>query len=78
MMKKMLMLLALLAVTGMAGANLLTNGGFEDGDTGQMTATPIPGWNTWNWNGWHHDDAGKTIDTKAVKLWWCSVFSQEA
>ena len=69
-MKKVLILFALLAMTGIASANILTNGGFEDGDTGQITGTPIPGWQTWNWSGWHHDDAGAIIDTKAVKLWW--------
>ena len=48
---------------------MLINPGFEDGPTGQMN-NPIPGWNTWGTNGWHHDDAGKTIDSKAVKIWW--------
>ena len=68
-MKKVLMLLALLAVTGIASADLLTNGGFEDGDTGQINQ-PIPGWSSWGDAGWHHDDAGKVIDTKALKFWW--------
>jgi glucosylceramidase len=52
-----------------AHANLLTNGSFEDGDTGQITTVPIPGWSTWNYSGWHHNDAGAVINTKAVKLW---------
>jgi hypothetical protein len=53
-----------------ASANLLTNPGFEDGDTGQIGVVPIPGWNSWGNSGWHHDDAGRVIDTKAVKFWW--------
>ena len=52
-------------------ANLLTNPGFEDGPTGQLGESfTIPGWNYWGTAGWHHDDAGKVIDTLAVKLWW--------
>lgn len=51
-------------------ANLLENPGFEEGDPGQLTGMPIPGWNVWGWSGWHHNDAGAVIDTKAVKLWW--------
>ena len=69
-MKRVLTVLVMLAVTGIASANLLLNPGFEDGPTGQMGNTPIPAWSTWGNSGWHHDDAGRTIDTKAVKLWW--------
>jgi hypothetical protein len=68
-MKKVLILLALLAVTGIASAELLTNGNFEDGPT-QNTGDGVPGWGTWGWSGWHHDDVGRVIDTKAVKFWW--------
>ncbi len=50
-------------------AELLVNGGFEDGDPGNISAG-VPGWNVWGSSGWHHDDAGKTIDTKAIKFWW--------
>lgn len=58
-----------LAAGVLAQANLLINPGFEDGATGPLNA-PIPGWSTWNNSGWHHNDAGAVIDTKAVKLWW--------
>lgn len=51
-------------------AALLVNGDFEDGDTGQLGSTPIPGWSSWGSSGWHHNDAGKIIDTKAMKTWW--------
>jgi len=62
--------LILLAMVAGVQANILENPGFEDGPTGQITNVPIPGWSTWNYSGWHHDDIGAVIDTKAVKLWW--------
>lgn len=61
--------LGLLLPTAASAAELLINAGFEDGDTGQMNQ-PIPGWSTWGGSGWHHADAGRTIDTKAMKFWW--------
>lgn len=57
------------ALAGTAPTNLLVNAGFEDGATGNLAAG-IPGWGTWGNSGWHHDDAGRVIDTKALKLWW--------
>lgn len=54
-------------------ANLLINGGFEDGDTGQLGVVPIPGWNSWGNAGWHNDDAGAVIETKSMKFWWDGV-----
>ncbi len=53
-----------------ARANLLTNGDFEDGDTGQLGIVEIPGWNSWGTDGWHHNDAGAVLDTKGMKFWW--------
>ena len=58
-----------LALTGAFSANLLTNAGFEDGTTGNISAG-IPDWGTWGSSGWHHDDAGRVIGTKAIKFWW--------
>ena len=52
-----------------ASANLLLNAGFEDGDTGNI-GDGVPNWNVWGNSGWHHDDAGKTLDSKAIKFWW--------
>ena len=54
-------------------ANLLTNGDFEAGDIGQVGSVAIPGWSSWGDSGWHHNDAGATIDSKAMKFWWDSV-----
>lgn len=65
--------LTLLMLGVSASANLLTNGGFEDGDTGQLGVVAIPGWNSWGDAGWHNDDAGCVIDTKGMKLWWDSA-----
>lgn len=62
--------LALGLATGLAQANILVNGGFEDGDTGAINAVAIPGWSSWGDSGWHHDDAGRTIDSKAIVFWW--------
>jgi hypothetical protein len=45
-------------------ANLLTNGDFEDGNTGQVGSVSIPGWNSWGSNGWHHNDAGACLGSK--------------
>ena len=56
-------------------ANLLSNGDFEAGDTGGINDTGVPtDWLAWGpVSGWHHDDAGKVIDTKAIKFWWDDV-----
>ena len=56
-----------------AQANLLTNGGFEDGDLGQLGSVAIPGWNSWGDAGWHNSDAGAVIDSKGMKFWWDSA-----
>jgi glucosylceramidase len=71
--KKIVVLLVVLAANFSAGANLLTNGDFEEGDTGQVGSVSIPGWDSWGSNGWHHNDAGRTIDTKGMKFWWDQV-----
>ncbi|HPP56260.1 MAG TPA: PEP-CTERM sorting domain-containing protein [Anaerohalosphaeraceae bacterium] len=63
-------LAALLMWIPAASANLLTNGGFEDGNTGQLGVVSIPGWNNWGYSGWHHDDPGCMIGTKGMKFWW--------
>ena len=57
------------ALVGAPATNLLTNSGFEDGATGNISAG-IPNWGTWGGSGWHHDDAGRVIGTKAIKFWW--------
>jgi hypothetical protein len=67
----MAMLLLLCSVS--VRAELLTNGNFEDGDTGQLGVVAIPGWNSWGDAGWHNDDAGRVIDTKGMKFWWDSA-----
>ena len=57
------------ALVGTVAASPLTNGGFEDGATGNISAG-VPGWGVWGSSGWHHDDAGRVIGTKAIKFWW--------
>jgi hypothetical protein len=55
-----------------SATNLLLNGGFEDGNTGPISGDGVPtSWSAWGpTSGWHHDDAGRVIDTKAIKFWW--------
>jgi len=61
-------LLLPLASSNYAHANMLTNGGFEDGDKGGFASITIPGWTIVGTNGWHHGRSGETIGDKAVKL----------
>jgi hypothetical protein len=69
MTRYLLAMAVMVAMVVPASANLLTNGGFEDGATGNITAG-VPGWLEWGSSGWHHDDAGRVIGTKAIKFWW--------
>jgi hypothetical protein len=57
------------ALVAPASANLISNGGFEEGATGNIGAG-MPAWGVWGSSGWHHDDAGRVIGTKAIKFWW--------
>ena len=50
-MKKVLMLVVVLAMTGIASAELVSNGGFED-DTNIDGTYWADGWNKWEWYGW--------------------------
>jgi glucosylceramidase len=72
-MMKLIMILILTALTFAVHAELLTNGDFEQGATGQLGVVAIPGWNSWGNSGWHNDDAGAVIDTKSMKFWWDGV-----
>jgi glucosylceramidase len=73
MVIKLVMILILTALTFAVHGELLTNGDFEQGVTGQIGSVAIPGWNSWGTNGWHNDDAGAVIDTKGMKFWWDGV-----
>ena len=55
---------------GSASANVLCNGGFEDGPLGQFGVVDIPCWVTYGPSGYHHDEFGACFDTKAVKEWY--------
>jgi hypothetical protein len=68
-------LIAVASVSPASAQNLLLNSGFEDGDTGPISGSGVPtNWYAWGpTSGWHHDDAGKVIDTKAIKFWWDDV-----
>ena len=72
-MKKAMFITFLLSLcvntNSFAVTNMLTNGDFEDGPT-QNISDGVPGWITWGDAGWHHDDPGRVIDTKAIKFWW--------
>lgn len=71
--KGFVLLAVLLTLCASVQAELLVNGDFEQGDTGQVGVVPIPGWNSWGNNGWHNTDAGAVIDTKSMKFWWDGV-----
>jgi glucosylceramidase len=73
MIKKLVVTLILIALTLSVRAELLTNGGFEQGATGQIGSVAIPGWNYWGNSGWHHNDAGAFIGTKGMRFWWDGV-----
>ncbi len=69
-MKKNVMVLVLIGcLVSNVQANLLLNGGFEDGDLGQLGSVTINNWITWGDSGWHHNDAGFKFDEKGIKLW---------
>ena len=65
-MKKVMIVLALFAMTGIASANLLTNGDFETGDA--------TGWFTWGANAATYNATTQPtlplIDTTSATLWW--------
>jgi len=51
-------------------AQLISNGGFELGATGQFGPGSIPNWEVFGVNGWHHNDAGKIHGgLLAIKSW---------
>lgn len=58
------------AGAGPAEAQLITNGGFEGGTTGQFGSATIPNWLVWGSDGWHHGDAGLFHGgSLAIKTW---------
>lgn len=71
-MKNKFLFILMVLVFGVSAnaAELLVNGDFESGATGQLGGTPIPNWGTWGNSGWHNNDAGAVIDTMGMKLWW--------
>lgn len=63
-----------MALCGVAQANLLINGGFEEGNVAWLGDGPIiPGWTYWGTDGWHHSDEGYKLDQKGMLIWWDSV-----
>ena len=73
MKKNVLTLILVVCLFSNVQANLLLNGGFEEGDLGQLGSVTIPGWTYWGTDGWHHDDAGYKFDDKGLVVWWDSV-----
>lgn len=64
-----IIVLLLMSLSAAACANRLENGGFEAGELGWLADDVVTGWHRWGSSGYHHNDAGATIDAKAVKLW---------
>lgn len=72
-MNKLCLVIALgvcLAVVAPARANLLLNDGFEDGEIGQISVVGLPDWEHWGSDSWHHSDSERTIEEKAIALFW--------
>lgn len=64
-MKKVLVILALIAVTGIANANLITNGSFENATTDDYGTLVPDGWAVWSndWDGsWNQVTNGTATD----------------
>lgn len=68
-MRKVLSILVFLSIAFAAQANLLLNPGFEEGHA-WIPLNAIPGWLNWNNSGGVTNDAGRTIDTQALLMWW--------
>ena len=68
-MKKLLLVLCCVALSGVVHADLLVNGNFSDpgaGSAGQISAVTITGWTSWGTDGWYAND----IDSQmSVKFW---------
>ena len=72
-MNKLCLVIALgvcLIVVVSAKANLLLNDGFEDGEIGQISVVGLPDWEHWGSDSWHHSDSERTIEEKAIALFW--------
>lgn len=69
-MKRIIVLLAFVAIAGLAQANLLSNGDFELGAPGNLGSNSPTDWGAWGWNGWLNRDSPPSIDTQSVKMWW--------
>jgi hypothetical protein len=65
--KRLIAVLLSVMIMTFANANLLTDGDFEQGDTGGLNS--MPGWSNWGGSGWHHND-GPLQGTKGLKFWW--------
>ena len=47
-----------------------SNDGFEDGEIGNIIAVGLPDWEYWGGDSQHHSDSGRTIEEKAIALFW--------
>lgn len=76
-MTKLMVVLSIslgIVLCGTAHANLLVNGDFEQGNCDWLGNHPaIDGWTYWGTDGWHMNDAGYTMDSKAMLVWWDTV-----
>jgi hypothetical protein len=73
MMNKLCLVIILgacLTVVAPTAANFLLNNGFEDGEIGQISIVGLPGWEHWGSDSWHHSDSERTIEEKAIALFW--------
>ncbi len=73
-MKKIIVLLALVAMVGLAHgelAEIIDNGDFELGSPGWLPGSVPTGWGgAWNGNGYFNADVPPSIGTQSIKMWW--------
>jgi hypothetical protein len=62
-------LIVFLAIGAGVQANVLQNPGFEEGNA-WIPLNAIPGWLNWGGSGGVTNEAGRTIDTQALLMWW--------
>lgn len=81
-MKKIIIMFMVLLAVGSVQAQLLINGGFDDGplgQTGMVGGVAVPGWTVWGYDsianmGWIHDNPDRVQSGQGVALAWDTTY----